>query len=144
VLVILNFFGIQWVEIVIFTKTQKIAIEDQRSPMVYLTCSKHRSFQRKHIDVCRKCADRDDCKAFLEYSAQEPPALQETPSSEHRQAPPPPISGLFETLMEIRSLAADSEEKHRSKEIMPRVPSSKSKKLVSIVKTELKEIRKLC
>jgi len=112
--------------------------------MVYLTCSKHGSFQRKHIDVCRKCGDRDDCKAFLEYSAQEPPALQETPSSEHRQASPPPINGLFETLMEIRLLVADSEKKQRSNVSIPRVPSSKSKKLVSIVKTELKKIRKLC
>jgi hypothetical protein len=37
---------------------------DVQKPAIYLTCIKNRGFQKKHIEVCKKCSSRDGCKEY--------------------------------------------------------------------------------
>ena len=34
---------------------------------VYLTCTKNKSLQRKHVEVCKRCKSNSRCKAYLEF-----------------------------------------------------------------------------
>jgi len=108
--------------------------------MTYLTCSKHRSFQRKHIDVCRQCPDNDECNAFQEFVATEPPP-----------PPPPeptevniPIRLLLQEIGDIRDLVADSPVRQEIEPAPRRKKPLNGNELVGFVRTELEEIRKLC
>jgi hypothetical protein len=113
--------------------------------MVYLTCTRHRSLQRKHIDVCKRCADNDGCEAFLEYSATMPAAPDPAAPADHcDHAPPLPIDDLVEALIEIRSIVAAPGEKPAPDRHAGSRPIPDSDQLFSMVTTELKTIRKLC
>ena len=108
--------------------------------MTYLTCSKHRSFQRKHIDVCRQCPDNDECDAFQEFVATEPPP----PPPPEPAAVNLPIRLLLAELGDIRELVADTPALPKSDPLQNRKKSLKGTELVDILRLELEEIRKLC
>lgn len=105
--------------------------------MTYLTCTKHRSFQRKHIDVCRQCPDNDDCDAFQAYVAAEPPPPEQTEVDI-------PIRLILEGLEDIHELVADTPPLQKT----DRVPHPKKHlqgiDLLDFIRSELGEIRKLC
>ena len=108
--------------------------------MTYLTCSKHRSFQRKHIDVCRQCPDNDECDAFQEFVATEPPP-----------PPPPeptevniPIRLLLAELGNIRELVADRPAIQKTEPARRSKMSLTVNELMAFLRSELEEIRKLC
>ena len=108
--------------------------------MTYLTCTKHRSFQRKHIDVCRQCPDNDDCDAFQAYIATEPP-------------PPPPVEPteinlpihlVLAELEDIRELVADTLPIQETGRASRRKKHLQGTELMDFIRSELEEIRKLC
>ena len=108
--------------------------------MTYLTCTKHRSFQRKHIDVCRQCPDNDQCDAFQAHAATEPPP-----------PPPPepvestiPIRMLLDELADIRELVADWPAQQKKAPLpRPKKPFDGSE-MLAFIRSELAEISKLC
>jgi hypothetical protein len=112
--------------------------------MTYLTCTKHRSFQRKHIDVCRQCPDNDECDAFQAHAATEPPAPVEQPPAD---APPVMdilIHFFLQELKDIRELVADAPSLQES-EPAPRLKNHLfGRELVDFIRSELESIRKLC
>jgi len=112
--------------------------------MVYLTCTRHSSYQRKHIDVCRRCSDNDACKAFLEYCAREPAVLNQSPPPEHDRTPPPLLDDLLAALIEIRSLVAAPDKKRTKRRDAAERRLPESEKIFSMVKSELEAIRELC
>ena len=112
--------------------------------MTYLTCTKHRSFQRKHIDVCRQCPDNGECDAFQAYAATEPPAPVEPPP-----APAPPgmdilIPLFLQELKDIRELVADTPALQAAEPAPRRKKSLHTIELVNFIRSELESMRKLC
>jgi len=108
--------------------------------MTYLTCSKHRSFQRKHIDVCRQCPDNDECDAFQEFVATEPPP----PPPPEPTAVNVPISMLLQEIGNIRELVADIPGMQETEPAPRRKKPPQGIKLVDFIRSELEGIRKLC
>jgi hypothetical protein len=49
----------------------------KRAP--YLTCPRHKSRQRKHIDVCRQCQWNTECEPYQDHCAALPPAGRKDP-----------------------------------------------------------------
>jgi hypothetical protein len=45
---------------------------ESRNKAIYLTCTRHKSLQRKHIDVCRQCEWNTTCEPYLAYCDSEP------------------------------------------------------------------------
>jgi hypothetical protein len=113
--------------------------------MTYLTCTKHRSYQRKHIDVCRQCPDNDECDAFQAHAAIEPSAPLEPPP-----APPEspetdiPIHLFVQELEDLRVLVANTPFLQETDPVQRRKSPLHGTKLVDFIKTELEGIRKLC
>ena len=108
---------------------------------IYLTCTKNRSLQKKHIDVCRKCSSNDNCREFQEYKQLEPAAPRPD-----RSTPKPteiPLVLIIEQLIEIRKLVGDG----RSTPL-PNDPgdavSMANASLPQYLKVELEGIRSLC
>ena len=108
--------------------------------MAYLTCTKHRSFQRKHIDVCRQCPDNQACDDFQAYAAENPPP------------PPPvepaqndiPIRRLLAELGDIRRLVADRPAPEEAVRVQRRKKPLQGIELMAFIRSELEGIRKLC
>ena len=107
--------------------------------MTYLTCTNHRSYQRKHIDVCRKCPDNDECDAFQAIAATEPlPAPSMPPEATF------PIHLFLQELKDIRVLVTDASTNVKAAPASHSKDPFKDVKLVNFIRSELKEIRKLC
>ncbi len=112
--------------------------------MVYLTCIRHRSYQRKHIDVCRRCADNDNCDAYQTFAATEPPVSQESAQPSHPQKAPFSIHVFLDELVGIRSLVAELHEHHERQNLPAPKCSLDMKTLADFTKAELESIRNLC
>ena len=108
--------------------------------MTYLTCTKHRSFQRKHIDVCRQCPDNDDCDAFQTYIAAEPPPPPPTEPAEASI----PIRLFLQELGDIRELVADTPALQETVRMPQQKKPLQGIELVAFIRSELEEIKKLC
>jgi hypothetical protein len=106
--------------------------------MTYLTCTKHRSFQRKHIDVCRQCPDSDGCDAFQAYAATEPPPAPEPTAAKI------PIRLFLTELENIRDMVADTPTVRETEPETLRTKPLQGIELVDFIRSELEEIRKLC
>jgi hypothetical protein len=107
--------------------------------MTYLTCTKHRSYQRKHIDVCRQCPDNDDCDAFQAYAATEPPPPPAPDPAETNI----PIRVIQEELGNIRGMVADAPALPKSEPARKRKKPLAGNELVDILRSELEGIKKL-
>ena len=106
--------------------------------MTYLTCTKHRSFQRKHIDVCRQCPDNDDCDAFQAHIAAEPPPPPESVETNI------PIQLILQKLGDIRELLADTPARQETESSPQRKKILNDHDLAAFIRKELEEIKKLC
>jgi len=112
--------------------------------MSYLTCTKHRSYQRKHIDVCRQCPDNHGCDAFQAYAATEPDTpVKPSPTPEPAETSIP-ISGFLLELRGIRELVADAPTTPESGQVPARKKPLQEIELVDFIRSELEGIRKLC
>ena len=47
--------------------------------VIYLTCTRHKSLQKKHIDVCRQCQWNTTCEPYQEYCSSEAATKDEKP-----------------------------------------------------------------
>jgi len=69
---------------------------------IYLTCTKKRSLQKKHIDVCRRCPSNGDCREFQENQHLAPiPTLHTSKYTEDY------LPNITKHLIEIRKLVGD-------------------------------------
>ena len=112
--------------------------------MAYLTCTKHRSYQRKHIDVCRQCPDNDGCDAFQAYAATEPPTPVEPFPAPEPAEMSIPIPGFLLELRGIRELVADAPTTPETGRVPARKKPLQGIEWVDFIRSELGEIRKLC
>ena len=112
--------------------------------MTYLTCTNHRSYQRKHIDVCRQCPGNDDCDAFQAYAATEPPEPLEPPLSPDFPETDIPIHLFLKELKDIRALVADASFLQETAPVLHRKSPLQGTKLLEFIRSELEGIRKLC
>ena len=113
----------------------------EQQTAIYLTCTKNRSLQKKHIDVCRKCPSNEDCREFQEKIQLEP--MTPIPA---RHIPKPtenPLVHIIEQLLEIRKLVGDGEPPPLLKD--PDDTGSMARaSLPQYLKIELEEIKSLC
>ena len=112
--------------------------------MTYLTCTKHRSYQRKHIDVCRQCPDNDECDAFQAHAAIEPPASLEPTAVPEPTATNIPIHLCLQELKDIRVIVADSYSLQETDPLPRQNKTPLGIELIDYIKSELEGIRKLC
>jgi hypothetical protein len=108
---------------------------------IYLTCTKNRSLQKKHIDVCRKCSSNDNCRDFQEYKQLEPAA-----PGPDRSTPKPteiPLVDIIEQLLEIRKLVGDGRSTPLLNDPGDAVSMEKAS-LPQYLKGELERIKSLC
>ena len=107
----------------------------------YLTCTKNRSLQKKHIDVCKKCPSNEDCREFQEKIQLEP--MAPIPA---RHIPKPtenPLVHIIEQLLEIRKLVGDGKPTPLLKDSTD-VESMARASLPQYLKIELEGIKTLC
>jgi hypothetical protein len=109
--------------------------------MTYLTCIKHRSYQRKHIDVCRRCPDNDACEAFKAFAVAQPP---EPPPPSEPGKTDIPIPGFLQELRDIRELVADAPMLQETGAVPPQKKPLQGIALVDFIRSALEGIRKLC
>ena len=107
----------------------------------YLVCTKNRGFQRKHIDVCKRCSGNDDCREYQEYLRMEPVVAE--PISPIQKPIAISMLDLIEQLAEIRQLVGDGTsgyQLHRQTSAVYRPNAS----LNRFLRSELKAIKSIC
>ena len=106
---------------------------NEQKSAIYLTCTKNRSFQKKHIDVCKKCPSNDGCKEFQSYEQLKPiPKPAEIP-----------LADIIKQLTDIRKLVGGG----KSKALHNNPADAGFLAIESIpqyLKTELEGIKSLC
>jgi len=110
----------------------------EQQTAVYLTCTKNRGLQKKHIDVCRKCPSNEDCREFQEKIQLEPIPARHIPKPTEI-----PLVGIIEQLIEIRKLVGDGESTPLLKDPAD-VGSIARASLPQYLKIELEGIKSLC
>ncbi|RLB97197.1 MAG: hypothetical protein DRH90_23715 [Deltaproteobacteria bacterium] len=108
---------------------------------IYLTCTKNRSLQKKHIDVCRKCSSNDNCREFREYKQLEPAVPR--PDRSIPELTEIPLVHIIEQLIEIRKLVGDGRSTPLLNDPGDAV-SMANASLPQYLKVELEGIRSLC
>jgi len=105
---------------------------------IYLTCTKKRSLQKKHIDVCRRCPSNGDCREFQENQHLAPiPTLHTSKYTEDY------LPNITQQLTEIRKLVGDGESTPLLKDPAD-VGSIARASLPQYLKIELEGIKSLC
>jgi hypothetical protein len=113
----------------------------EQQTAIYLTCTKNRSLQKKHIDVCKKCPSNEDCREFQEKIQLEP--MTPTPARHTSKPTEIPLLDIIEQLIEIRKLVGDGEPTPLLKD--PADAGSMARaSLPQYLKIELEGIKSLC
>ena len=109
---------------------------------VYLTCTKNRSHQRKHIEVCQRCPANHECRPFQEYATQEfTDPIQIAPPTRDYD---PRLLVIVEQLKEIRGLLPTVNQLYSETDHSDPRNWHQKDELLGFLKEELKEIRSLC
>lgn len=77
----------------------------EQQTAIYLTCTKKRRLQKKHIDVCRKCLSNEDCREFQENKQLEP--MAPIPALYALKCTGDHLFNIIKQLIEIRKLVSD-------------------------------------
>ena len=112
--------------------------------MAYLTCTKHRSYQRKHIDVCRQCPSNDGCDAFQTYAATEPPTPVEPSPAPEPAETNFSINQFLQEISEIRKLVTNTPALQETGPVSRQEKHLQGIKLVDFIRSGLEGIKKLC
>ena len=77
---------------------------------VYLTCTRTRGQQKKHIDICHRCDAKTLCRPYQDYVRDHPNAVKnETPVAENKPpAGSAALKDVLEELTEIKLLLSGS------------------------------------
>jgi len=118
-----------------------IAAMKEQQRAIYLTCTKNRSLQKKHIDVCKKCPSNGDCREFQEKIQREP--MTPIPARHILEPTEVPLVHIIEQLLEIRKLVSDGEPTPLLKDPAD-VGSMARASLPQYLKIELEGIKSLC
>jgi hypothetical protein len=114
---------------------------DDQQPAIYLTCIKNRGFQKKHIEVCKKCSTRDGCKEYQAHRLERPAQ----PKSD--EPLPEPVEALLvdiiRQLTEIKEQMGDGKPTSKMDNPAHMVSLTRSF-LTHYLKVELEGIRSLC
>ena len=119
---------------------------EQTSDVVYLTCTRHRSLQKKHIDVCRQCQWNATCEPYQEYCSSKVLAKRKEPP---QSAAPQPISEdladyIRNELGEIRTILENRTLVENQAAPLLRTPPPFRDDVLEVIKEELREIKTLC
>jgi hypothetical protein len=109
---------------------------------VYLTCTRNKSYQRKHVAVCRQCKFNQRCAEFLEYRRNiAPKNLVDAPKGIDRKQ----IFGhIIHELKEIKRLATDGGGPSTASFSAVNKDSIKLCPHISEIKATLNIIKRLC
>ena len=118
-----------------------IAAMKEQQTAIYLTCTKNRSLQKKHIDVCKKCPSNEDCREFQEKIQLEP--MTPVPAQHIPEPTENPLVLIIQQLTEIRKLVGDGEPAPLLKDPAD-VGSMARASLPQYLKIELEEIKSFC
>jgi len=107
----------------------------------YLVCSKNRGFQRKHIDVCKRCSGNDECREYQEYLRMEPAGME--PNNPIQTPDPMSMVAIVEQLAEILQLLDGDAAGYRlNRQIDATYRPDAS--LNQFLRAELKAIKSIC
>lgn len=118
------------------------AMKGKEQAAVYLTCSRNKSYQRKHVAVCRQCKFNHRCAAFSEY--------RRSISSEKASDAPGGIDRnrilrhIIQELKEIKRLVSGGSEPSSVSFPAVNKDSIKLHHHIADIKTALDDIRRLC
>ena len=107
----------------------------------YLVCTKNRGFQRKHIDVCKRCTHNDDCREYQEYLRMEPVAAE--PDKPAQKLVGISVVDLAKQLAIIRQLVGDGKSGYRSHR-QTSATCRPGASLNQLLKAELRAIKSIC
>ncbi len=107
----------------------------------YLVCTRNRGFQRKHIDVCKRCTSNNECREYQECLRMEPVAAE--PISPTQKPVAVSMGDLIEELAEIRQLAGNGTSGYRL-HLQLDAPYRPDASLNRFLIAELKAIKSIC
>ena len=119
---------------------------EPRVRQLYLTCPRHKSRQKKHIDICRQCQWNTDCEPYQRYDEPEP-LLDSKDSLATLKAPPAQNVIIKQILNELEEIVALLETKAPLENKSPVVMNVKPlvrDQFWENIKKELREIKNLC
>jgi hypothetical protein len=109
---------------------------------VYLTCTRNKSYQRKHVAVCQRCAFNARCRAFLEYRQNFPQkrfAAADSTIDRKRI-----LSHIFQELQEIKALVSVGGARQSAPLSVSGLDSITHHRHIAEIKAALNEIKLLC
>ena len=116
-------------------------MEGKQQAAVYLICTKNSSFQRKHLEVCRRCESNTRCKAYLEYSRS---------LSAQKSVDPPTaadrsqlLNHMIQELYEIQKLAHDAKTSSHAAYGLRDIHLSVQDRVVLEIKAALEDIQRI-
>jgi hypothetical protein len=114
--------------------------------VIYLTCTRHKSLQKKHIDVCRQCQWNTTCEPYQAYCSSESITERKKPLPTGTSQPiPEDLADYIRNELEgiITLLENKSPVESQAPPFLKMDPLFQEDVLESI-KEELREIRTLC
>jgi hypothetical protein len=109
---------------------------------VYLTCTKNKSLQRKHVEVCKRCKSSSRCKPYLEYrqNVTVENAAETATDIDRSQL----LRHIIQELQEIKQLTL-TDTVAPPEPYLERRPAISGQKLrIGDIRTAIKEIQLLC
>jgi len=114
--------------------------------VIYLICPRHKSRQKKHIDICRQCQWNTDCEPYRKYAEPEP-SLKSKDSLATRKAPPVPdviVKHIINELEEIIALWETTAPLENKEPVVMKIEPLVRDNFLENIKKELQEIKNLC
>jgi hypothetical protein len=109
---------------------------------VYLSCTKNRTFQRKHVEVCKRCKTNTSCKPYQEYIQTIPTenAVESLTDIDRSQL----LRHIIKELQEIKKLTLTGTMAPANPFRKKKRGISKQKLRIGDIRTAIKEIQLLC
>ncbi|MFC1811675.1 hypothetical protein ACFL03_03190 [Thermodesulfobacteriota bacterium] len=114
--------------------------------VIYLTCTRHKSLQKKHIDVCRQCQWNTTCEPYQEYYSSEAATEGKKPLPTGTAQPiPEDLSDYIKNELKGIVTLLENQSPIESK-APPRLKTDPlfQDDVLEGIKEELREIRTLC
>lgn len=114
--------------------------------VIYLTCTRHKSLQKKHIDVCRQCQWNATCEPYQEYCSSEVPveSKESLPDSTPQLIPETLSNYVRKELEGIITLLENQSPVESPAPSLLKMDTLFQEDVLEGIKEELREIRTLC
>ena len=119
---------------------------EQNNNVIYLTCTRHKSLQKKHIDVCRQCQWNATCEPYQEYCSSEVPAESKEPLPTRTPQPiPEALADYIRNVLEgIITLLENQSPVEGQTPPLLKMDAFFQDDVLEGIKEELREIKTLC